>query len=111
MKKLKIFLLAALMIFGLSVFASAAPYGVVTATGTAASVYTATSATTTIGVLIQNSPASTVNVYVGSDSSVTTSSYGYILIPGAGIILDGHQNSWWVITAGTSATVSFQLLF
>ena len=99
------------IILSLAASVHAASYGVSAVSGTAVAIYTASSAASSIGVMIQNSPASTVNVYVGSDSSVTSSSYGYVLTPGSGIILNGHLNSWWVVTAGTAATVSCQLLF
>ena len=111
MNRLKIIIFALLMFFGLSAFALAASYGPITVSGTAAAVYTATSAATSIGVVMCNSPASTVTVYFASDASVTSSSFGFMLTPGGCLILNGHLNSWWAVTAGTSASVSYQLLF
>jgi hypothetical protein len=109
--KRAILALVVFLILSMASLSLAASYGVVTASGTPAQVYAATSAATSIGVIIKNAAASTVTVFIGSDSSVTTSSYGYDLSPGQGIILNGHLNSWWVVTAGTSATISYQILY
>ena len=39
-------------------------------------------------VLIKANPANIDNIYIGFDSSVTTSSYGYILAPNDGVGLE-----------------------
>ena len=111
MKHIKSFALAALLILLSSTIAMGASYATTSVSGTAVQIYTPTSAATTIGVIIQNDLASTVTVYVGSDSSVTSSTHGYCLAPGQGVILNGHLNAWWVITAGTAASVNYQLLY
>ena len=111
MKRFRVFILSVLMVLSFSAFAMAASYGPITVSGTAAAIYTATSAATSIGVVMCSAPTSSVTVYFASDSGVTSSNYGFPLAPGGCLILNGHLNSWWAVTAGTSATVSYQLLF
>lgn len=110
MKKNKIFWLI-LAFLAIAAISFAATYATTSVSGTAVQIYTPTSAASVIGVVIQNDPGSAVNVFVGSDSSVTANNHGYTLTPGQGVILNGHQNAWYVITAGTAANVNTQLLF
>jgi hypothetical protein len=110
MKRIKIFWLI-LAFLAIAAIAFAASYATTSVSGTAVQVYAPTSAASVIGVVIQNDPSSAVNVFVGSDSSVTSSNHGYTLTPGQGVILNGHQNAWWAITAGTAANVNTQLLY
>lgn len=106
----KIFALVMLILL-LSVSSWAASYATTQVGGTPVLLYTATSASTTIGVIIQNDLSSTITLYVGSDSSVSSSNHGYCLAPGQGVVLNGHSNSWWVVTAGTTGYANIQLLY
>jgi P pilus assembly chaperone PapD len=110
MKRIKIFWLI-LAFLAIAAIAFAATYATVSVSGTPVHIYTATSAATTIGIVIQNDPGSAVTVYVGSDGAVNATNHGYSLSPGMGIILNGHSNDWYAVTAGSAANVNYQLLF
>ena len=111
MTKIRIFIITLFLLLIAAFVAWAASYGTVTVGGAAAQIYTPTSAASVLGVIIQNDPGSAATVYVGSDSSVTSSNHGYALPAGQGVILNGHQNAWWAVTAGTSVSVNYQLLY
>jgi hypothetical protein len=111
MTKIRIFIITLFLLLIAAFVVWANSYGTVAVGGAAVQIYTPTSAASVIGVVIQNDPGSAVNVVVGSDSSVTANNHGYTLTPGQGVILNGHQNAWYVITAGTAANVNTQLLF
>jgi ABC-type bacteriocin/lantibiotic exporter with double-glycine peptidase domain len=111
MNKINKLFLVVFVVLVITVPALAAPYGLATVSDTAVQIYAATSTARALGVVMCNAKASTVTVYFASDSSVTSTNYGYSLEPGGCLILNGHLNSWWAVTAGTTATVSYQLLY
>ena len=106
----KIFLVLVLLVL-MSAQCFAADYNAVSVTGTPVSIYAIGYAPRAVGITMCNAITSTVTVFFASDANVSSSSYGFPLSPGGCMILNGHLNSWWAVTAGTTATVSYQLLY
>jgi hypothetical protein len=109
MKKIILILAVTFLLLASNLWA--ADYGAVAVGAAAVQVYAPGYNPRAIGIVLCSDPANTVTIYVASNSSVTSSSYGFPLSPGGCVILNGHLNAWWAITAGTSATATYQLLY
>jgi hypothetical protein len=107
----KIILSLVIAVLFLSSNLLAADYNALSVAGTPVQIYAAGYTPRAIGVVMCSAVTSTVTIFFGSDSSVSSTIYGFSLTPGGCLILNGHLNSWWAVTAGTTATVSYQILY